>query len=185
MAYKQWQQCYKISCTSYNNFLTGGGGALFPPHCLAGDVVDEETFMHLCPQADDIWFWAMAVKNNTPIKVVGNNITKLTYVDGTQEQDLWRSNVAQGGNDVQLNSVLKAYPEILDKLKKNEFFEGTKMIKEYKLFNFLPLFKFKQRGGNNVWKVFGAPVWRVRKMSNGSTVKYYLFGLPLMKIKDK
>ena len=79
-------------------------------------------------------------------------------------------------------TLKKIETERLDAEKKLNFFSYRK---EYKLFNFLPLFKFKQRGGNNVWKVFGAPVWRVRKMSNGSTVKYYLFGLPLMKIKDK
>ena len=162
--YNKWYQSLTSSCISYNNFLTGGGGALFPPHCLAGDVVDEETFMRLCPQADDIWFWAMAVKNNMPIKVVENNIAELTFVDDTQEQALWHSNVTQGGNDVQLKNVLEAYPEILEKLVKNEVWEGCKIISKYKLFGFIPLFKVKKRGG---------------------VVKYYLFGLPLVKIKDK
>lgn len=76
----------------------------------------------------------------------------------------------------------KIETERLDAEKKLNFFSYRK---EYKLFNFLPLFKFKQRGGNKVWKVFGIPVWRVRKMSNGSTVKYYLFGLPFLKIENK
>lgn len=189
--YSEWIWHIKNDILNYNNLFTGVGGVLYPPHCLYQDVLNEEKFMHLCPQADDIWFWAMAVKNNTPIKVVENNITKLNFVDGTQEQALWHSNVQGGQNDVQLQNVLQEYPEILDKLDKTQTNTQTSTVKPqkqvifYKLFNFIPIFTYKKRGGNQVWKILGLPIWRERKFADCQCVKYYLCALPLFKIEKQ
>ncbi len=46
-------------------FPLGGSGTLYPPHCLADQAVDIELFRKLAPQADDVWFWAMALKNGS------------------------------------------------------------------------------------------------------------------------
>lgn len=190
--YRQWQQNIRSNSTLYNGFPTSGAGILFPPHCLHSDVFDVAKFMHLCPNADDIWFWAMAVKNNTPIKVVENNISKLRFVEGTQEQALWHKNVIGGQNDVQLRNVLNEYPEIKDKLDKNilknKKTSAPKMQKTaifYRILKYIPLFTYKRRGGNQVWKVFGLPVWRVRRIPDIKTVKFYLFGLPLLSCYKK
>ncbi|MBQ7633210.1 MAG: glycosyltransferase [Alphaproteobacteria bacterium] len=211
LPYRQWTQNIKQNKTLYNTFQTGVGGVLYPPHSLYKDVLDEEKFMRLCPQADDIWFWAMAVKNNTPIKVVENNITKLNYVDGTQKTALWHSNVIEGQNDIQLQNVLKEYPEILDKLDKTISPTQPKNIEQphkavvlsahvqsepliapqlkkyvlsYNLFGFLPLFTYRRRGGKEVWKILSIPFWKVRKVENGTIKKYYFLNLPLLKISD-
>lgn len=45
----------------------GVGGVLYPPRSLDPLVLDEASFMALCPSADDLWFWAMALRNSTPI----------------------------------------------------------------------------------------------------------------------
>ena len=45
----------------------GVGGVLYPPGSMHPDVFDEEAFMALTPSADDLWFWAMALRNGTPI----------------------------------------------------------------------------------------------------------------------
>lgn len=200
LPYRQWQQNIRISQTLYNTFPTSGAGALYPPHSLHKDVLDEEKFMRLCPQADDIWFWAMAVKNDFPIKVVENNISKLNYIDGTQETALWQNNVIGGQNDIQLQNVLKEYPEILDKLDKTitkpETAPKPKTITEkssakpepkkyavsFKIFKYIALYTHKKRGGNQVWKILGLPIWRKRKFSDNQTIKYYLLGIPLFEI---
>ena len=46
-------------------FPTGSGGILYPPSSLDPRVSDCDTFMRLCPNADDIWFFWMAVLAGT------------------------------------------------------------------------------------------------------------------------
>lgn len=53
------------------------------------------------------------------------------------------------------------------------------------LFGFLPLYERKQVGGRKVYKFLGLPVFKVRKMANGITTKYYVLGLPVLKISRK
>lgn len=128
--YNQWQLRYTEASVSYNNFLTGVGGVLYAPHCLHNDVFNEEKFMQLCPNADDVWFWAMAIKNGTKIRIIENNITQLNYVDGTQKQALWRSNVTQCKNDEQIRNVLTQYPDVLKTIiKENKRLRQNFIIK--------------------------------------------------------
>ena len=54
-----------------------------------------------------------------------------------------------------------------------------------KLFGFLPLYGHKQIGGRNVWKIFGLPIFKIRKMANGVTTKYYILGIPVLKVSKK
>lgn len=113
--YASWEKDIGPRAHSFNNFLTGVGGVLFPPKALHSDVLDEANFTALCPRGDDIWFWAMAVRNGTKINVPVKSFP-LRFVEGTQEVSLWRDNIGGGENDRALTRVLKAYPEILPKL---------------------------------------------------------------------
>lgn len=56
---------------------------------------------------------------------------------------------------------------------------------KYILFGFIPLYGHKHIGGREVWKVLGLPIFKIRKMSNGITTKYYMFNIPVMKISRK
>lgn len=56
---------------------------------------------------------------------------------------------------------------------------------KYVLFGFIPLYGHKHIGGREVWKVLGLPIFKIRKMSNGITTKYYMFNIPVMKISRK
>lgn len=120
--YKKWPKKIKGVSTSFKNFFTGAGGVLYPPNCLYQDINNIELFTELAPQADDIWFWAMAILNNTKINIVPNNITDLTYVNPERERGLtgeltlFASNKL-GGNDIQLQKVIAKYPQILEILK--------------------------------------------------------------------
>lgn len=60
-----------------------------------------------------------------------------------------------------------------------------KLIRYYKLFNFIPLFSRIQRGGRRVWKILGLPLWKIRRFENNITTKYYLCGLPFIKVSKK
>lgn len=60
------------------NLPTGVAGVLYPPHCLKADMLDPELFTRIAPTTDDIWFWAAAVANDTPVLPVpfGHNKPK-------------------------------------------------------------------------------------------------------------
>ena len=53
------------------------------------------------------------------------------------------------------------------------------------LFGFLPLYGHKKVCGREQWKFLGLPIFKIRKMSNGITTKYYILGLPMMKVSKK
>ena len=117
-SYADWKLLTESSDESYLNFPTNGGGTLFSPGMLSKIVFDEELFLSLAPNGDDIWFWAMMVLGNVRIKTIENPMHTLKYVNIAREAGildkyrLWDSN-EMGYNDIQLNSVLKRFPEIL------------------------------------------------------------------------
>ena len=72
-------------------------------------------------------------------------------------------------------------------IKKKKSIKPVKITKKessIKLFNFIPIATFKQRGGKKVWKILGLPVWKKRTADN-KNIKYYLFGLPIIKLNKK
>lgn len=83
-----------INDASYNNKLLGGSGSLYPPHSLHEDVTNEVLFSKLAPTSDDIWFWAMALRNKTKIRWIKNNMRELYYTEYSQENTdcLWKVN---------------------------------------------------------------------------------------------
>lgn len=125
LPYKKWEKAVRVNNSSYTNFLTGVGGVLYPPKSLHPDVFKEDLFSKLCPYADDIWFYAMAVHNNTKIRVVKHNLYRLTYTNlqrelgNTNEQTLIKINAFQNKNDPQFQNVINYYPDILKKIKEN------------------------------------------------------------------
>ncbi len=124
LPYKKWRHRIRHGLPSFANFSTGAGGALYPPHSLYKDVIEKKLFQKLAPYADDIWFWAMAVMNNTPINVVENNIKTLTYINPeremrmTDEFTLAMVNCSEGRNDEQFRAVIEHYPHIKENIFK-------------------------------------------------------------------
>jgi hypothetical protein len=120
--YKDWKVVSDACEKSFAYFLTGVGGVLYPPQSLDIDVFKEEIFSKICPKNDDIWFYAMAVKNGVRIKRIDKAITNLIYVDPLQEFGLknitlLEYNVNNGGNDRQFREVINFYdlgPKILN-----------------------------------------------------------------------
>lgn len=121
LPYKKWAKKINGPNLSFLNFFTGAGGVLYPPNSLDENVANIKQFTELAPHGDDIWFWAMALINNTKIFVAKNNIKSLTYVNPERERGktgeftLFTNN-KQGGNDIQIGKILKAYPVIYEKL---------------------------------------------------------------------
>lgn len=121
--YSKWPHNVTKIKPSFFNFATGVGGVLYPPHCLYKEVTNIDLFKQLAPYADDIWFWAMEVLNNTKVKTFLNRQRKLILVNPEREMrnnneiTLAKINIAQDGNNKQMKQVLEHYPQIIDKLK--------------------------------------------------------------------
>ena len=121
-SYDEWELNDGEIKQSYLNFSTNGAGSLFPPNSLYSDVFNKNLFEKLCPNADDVWIWAMAILNGTKIKGVKDNMTQLTYVNLARElniineKTLYSSNF-EGGNDSQLKNILEYYPDIMKILR--------------------------------------------------------------------
>ncbi len=88
LPYAAWDKAISTSDASLLNFATGCGGVLYPPRSLHPDVTLADLFTALCPTADDVWFWCMAVRQGTPIRVVEDGFPSLVYVDAERELGL-------------------------------------------------------------------------------------------------
>ena len=115
--YIDWNLKMKSAKPSYRNFMTGVGGVLYPPHTLHPDVFDEKKYRKWCQFSDDAWFWAMAVHQGTKINLITNDGVAYTIIPGTQRVALWRRNMYKGRNDECISNIVKAYPDILEKIK--------------------------------------------------------------------
>jgi len=91
--------------------MTGVGGVLYPPHSLHEDVDKKELFYTLAKDADDLWFWAMAVLKGTQVAVVKDNIYHYEGIFYANDKGLWASN-QHNSNDDTLRSIYTHYPQL-------------------------------------------------------------------------
>ncbi len=108
LLYSEWQKEVSdvIGEPTMSFFPTGVGGVLYPPHCMHEEVLNEDNFMKLCPNADDVWLKFMTVMNNFPVVAV-DMLHELKYIPGTQEECLWKTNFYE--NDIQIKQFLDVY----------------------------------------------------------------------------
>ncbi|MCR5070070.1 MAG: hypothetical protein K6A78_09820 [Prevotella sp.] len=106
--YNNWLLGEYDDFPSNYNFLTSGGGTLFPPHLLHSQVGNEELFMKLCPTADDLWLNAMLIINGTKVvkafthNPIGNDFLSN---ESLQVNSLWSHNKEDLGNDIQIKAI--------------------------------------------------------------------------------
>ena len=118
--YKNWEILENEESSSFFNFFTGSGGVLYPQNSLNDKVLNENLAMELCPYADDIWFWSMAILNKTKIKCIDENLNNLIFINPFRELNLdnqttlWKKNVIDGKNDIQLKKVFDKFPELYE-----------------------------------------------------------------------
>ncbi|MDR2835486.1 MAG: hypothetical protein LBV69_04715 [Bacteroidales bacterium] len=112
--YMNWNFCIKNLIPDRLNFFTGVGGVLYPPNSLYKDVVNEDFFMQLAPNADDVWFNAMAIKQGTiSQKVYTHNYYghEQDYIDIDNEAQCSTAlfNINCTKNDEQIKAVFDRY----------------------------------------------------------------------------
>lgn len=104
--------------TEFTNIQTGVGGVLYPPHSLKTEMLDVEQFTAIAPTTDDIWFWAAAVANGTPIVPVPFGHNKPKGVGKPCELSLKTANCKSGTdrNAAALQAIVEKYPFIGEKI---------------------------------------------------------------------
>lgn len=107
--YRNWNILENQHGASPLYFLTGVGGTLYPPHTLSDEVFNEDAFLRLCPKADDIWFYAMALLNNTQCYKVATHDPYMYCSNHPHENSLLIHNLLNGGNDIQIANVFTEY----------------------------------------------------------------------------
>ncbi len=73
---------------------------------------------------------------------------------------------------------------IFIKEKKNDP-QVEQHLRVVKLFFLLPLYKWEQYGGKETWSILWLPIFKRRRFANGVTTKYYILGVPVMKVSRK
>jgi hypothetical protein len=99
---------------------TGVSGVLYPPRSLDAMALDREQFMSLCPRADDVWLKIASLRKGTLCVQVTERNLHFPSTPQTQGRNLSRFNVRMGGNDRQLQACFARYPDLLEKVEKDE-----------------------------------------------------------------
>ena len=112
LPYGQWISASEKDADR-RNFFVGSGGVLYPPHCLDEEVFRENVFMDISKYADDVWFFAMALKKGTRISRVSSATeTGEDYQLNrrVQSNGLYHINVENENlNDIQFKAVIEKY----------------------------------------------------------------------------
>lgn len=108
--YKEWQHGIQHSSVSSLNMAIGVGGILYPSGSLHLECLNINVFEKLAPNADDIWFKAMALLNDTKCKKVNDNrdfFSRFLLIHNSQDIALKHKNITE--NDEQLKAVIQMY----------------------------------------------------------------------------
>lgn len=119
--YSKWPSIECGGDKSLYNFFKGCGGTLYPPKSLNSEVFNEGVFLKECKYADDIWFWAMAILNDTPITKVSSNIkSEYQLIVNPEVQTIALTNINNAKdhcmNDIQLKAIDNRY-KIFDHIR--------------------------------------------------------------------
>lgn len=92
-------------------FPTGGAGCLYPPGSLDPVVTNEDLFLKLAPNADDVWFFwcarmAMSKHINTP------QTFHMTEWPSSQDVALKHDNFFSNGNDTQIRALEEYFGQV-------------------------------------------------------------------------
>jgi len=117
--YNNWEYETQKEISSHRIFITSGGGTLFPANCFkCHPYSDENIFMSICGDADDVWFKAMAILNNIKCKKV-SGIRRFTEsfipTNFSEDVGLWVGNVKYNSNDTQIREVFDKF-QLYDQL---------------------------------------------------------------------
>lgn len=112
LPYKQWV------CDGSENpkalMAIGAEGVLYPPNIFDTTVFDEKLFLKLAPKADDLWFKAMALKQNIQYLKAENSPKDSIPLAGTQKISLKKENIDLDKNRTQWENLERYFSLSID-----------------------------------------------------------------------
>ncbi|MBC7788026.1 MAG: hypothetical protein H7Z18_11520 [Methylophilaceae bacterium] len=99
-SFKFWQICSSTDA-SYFNQATGVSGVIYPPDFLNKIKASGDVFLACCPNADDIWLHAIALRNGYQVKQIEPEAYHFLTLPFTQKNGLFNANIFLGLNDKQ------------------------------------------------------------------------------------
>lgn len=111
--YKFWK--YTKENNPVKNLAIGEGGILYPPGALNSMITDYDLALKLAPKNDDLWFKAMALLNNTTVRLSENPSSVFIPIPGTQKISLKKINVVKNFNVDQWNDLTEYFKLDLNK----------------------------------------------------------------------
>lgn len=107
--YSKWKKVFGNFGPAFDLFHTSGGGTLYKTDFFSEEVVNKEAFVSLCFMADDVWLNIMAQLNKTKT-VKSSYFSNLIPIENKNSLfKLSQENVADGGNDKQLQNLIQNY----------------------------------------------------------------------------
>lgn len=110
LPYNKWFNNYKKNlCPSKDLLQVGISGVLYPPRCFTDEVFNKDLFCKLSYYADDLWlkFCSLLIGNEVVTSEYFNK--ELISVGNTQDDGLYKHNVNNNMNDVQLMMLIDYY----------------------------------------------------------------------------
>lgn len=87
------------------HFATGVSGVIYPPFVLRRLKEVGTGFISVCPNADDVWLHAIALRAGVKIRQLWERPLRFPFTPGTQDMGLYHSNVLLDRNDDQLRMM--------------------------------------------------------------------------------
>ena len=115
LPYNKWRHNVRAATCGKMYFPTGVGGTLYPPTPAPEYFLDENLYMKLAPNADDVWFYFMGILSGQNTRIVRHPCNRLKYVDIYKEyglngkSTLQSVNVEQNQNDMQIRAVMEHF----------------------------------------------------------------------------
>ena len=107
LPYKEWETLKSYAGPSAAIFHTSGGGTLYDPTVFVKDLFDKKVFLSYCKFADDVWLNIHLQRSNLKIVETPGYSEILPILN--RSNALKHHNVVDGGNDVQLNNLIRYY----------------------------------------------------------------------------
>ncbi len=112
-SYRDWPMEVGRKERSQSIMPTNGAGTLFPPGSLHPDATREDVFLDLCPFADDLWLYFMAVRQGCRFTTVDEGFRLWEWPEAAAS-GLWLANVFEGRNDAAIHALEGRYGRIHD-----------------------------------------------------------------------
>ena len=90
-------------------FFTSGAGTLIPSGVMPADTFNAEVFKRICFHADDVWLNMQAKKAGIDIYTNNKYNKDEISIGHSQDVKLVNENVLSGGNDKQIEAVIKYF----------------------------------------------------------------------------